>query len=84
MFFPDPNFFIRIPDPGSIRSRIRIKEFMYVKPKKLLPKFPENDYFPIPDSGVKNPRIPPDSRSRMRNTGYRKRFEAIDKEFRYV
>jgi hypothetical protein len=31
MFIPDPNF--SIPDPGSTRFRIRIKEFKYFNPK---------------------------------------------------
>jgi hypothetical protein len=59
---PDPNF--SIPDPGSKRSRIRIriKEFKYFNPEKCFQvrgKFtrdvhPDPDFLPIPDPGAKN------------------------------
>jgi hypothetical protein len=62
MFIPDPNF--SIPDPGSKRFRICIKEFKYFEPQKLFLKFrkyypgcsfripdPDLDFLPIPDPG---------------------------------
>ncbi len=49
---PDPNCFI--PDPGSKRSQIRIKEFRYFQPKNLFSKLSEipvwSGFFSYPGS----------------------------------
>jgi hypothetical protein len=73
MFIPDPTFF----HPGS---RIRIKEFKYLIPKKWFlssrkydPGYPSRmlTFYPfqIPDPGVKKAPDPV-SRIRIRNTGF--------------
>jgi hypothetical protein len=43
MFIPDPNFHPVVPDLGSefFSSRIRIKEFKYFNPKKIIFKLSE-------------------------------------------
>jgi hypothetical protein len=58
---PDPNFFI--PDPGSKRLRIRIKEFKYFLPKNCFQALghildPDLDFLTIPDPGVKKATDP--------------------------
>ncbi len=80
MFIPDPNIFI--PDPNIFYPgfRIRIKEFKYLNPKKMVPKLleiwfglfiPDPDFLHIPDPGSRGQK---GTGSRIRNTGYHAYF----------